>query len=103
MTNEQLDRVWEVINRAIDDRFGEGRLSPDSDHNARRVRTRATNGLPRIQTFARVDATFWWGGTRASGRWLSRPLALRSFARPFNARDDSILLQAGPYTSVADR
>jgi hypothetical protein len=22
MTNEQLDRVWEVINRAIDDRFG---------------------------------------------------------------------------------
>ena len=22
MTNEQLDRAWEVINRAIDDRFG---------------------------------------------------------------------------------
>ena len=22
MTNEQLGRVWEVINRAIDDRFG---------------------------------------------------------------------------------
>jgi hypothetical protein len=22
MTNEQLDRVWEAINRAIDDRFG---------------------------------------------------------------------------------
>jgi hypothetical protein len=58
---------------------------PDAEYNSKhQLRTRsqrsarwqgAANGLPRIQTFARVNTTLRRAGTPASGQCLSRPLS----------------------------